>query len=35
MAQSGKDPESIVEEKGLKQVTDEGAIRDIVISYLF
>ena len=34
MAQSGKDPESIVEEKGLKQVTDEGAIRDIVIKVL-
>ena len=34
MAQSGKNPESIVEEKGLKQVTDEGAIRDIVIKVL-
>ena len=34
MAQSGKDPESIIEEKGLKQVTDEGAIRDIVIKVL-
>ena len=34
MAQSGKDPESIVEEKGLKQVTDEGAIRDFVIKVL-
>lgn len=34
MAISGKSPEEIVEEKGLKQVTDEGAIRDLVISVL-
>jgi len=30
MAVSGKDPKVIVEEKGLVQVTDEGAIREIV-----
>lgn len=34
MAISGKAPEEIVEEKGLKQVTDEGAIRDLVIKVL-
>ncbi|MCX7904514.1 MAG: Asp-tRNA(Asn)/Glu-tRNA(Gln) amidotransferase subunit GatB [Caloramator sp.] len=30
MFETGKDPEKIVEEKGLVQITDEGAIRDIV-----
>ncbi len=34
MAVSGKRPEEIVEEKGLKQVTDEGAIREIVVKVL-
>lgn len=34
MAVSGKNPEEIVEEKGLKQVTDEGAILDLVIKVL-
>lgn len=30
MLQSGKDPEVIVEEKGLRQVSDEGAIRSLI-----
>ncbi|NPA32307.1 MAG: Asp-tRNA(Asn)/Glu-tRNA(Gln) amidotransferase subunit GatB, partial [Aquificae bacterium] len=30
MVETGKDPEKIVEEKGLKQITDESAIREIV-----
>ena len=30
MAETGKNPEIIVEEKGLKQVTDTGAIEAIV-----
>ena len=30
MAQTGEDPEKIVEEKGLKQVTDTGAIETII-----
>ncbi len=30
MVETGKDPEKIVEEKGLKQISDEGAIRQIV-----
>ena len=30
MAESGKDPEAIVEEKGLKQISDTGAIEAIV-----
>lgn len=30
MYKSGKDPAQIVEEKGLKQVTDTGAIEKIV-----
>lgn len=30
MFETGKDPEAIVEEDGLKQVTDEGAILEIV-----
>lgn len=34
MAVSGMSPEKIVEEKGLKQVTDESAIRELVIKVL-
>lgn len=30
MAETGEDPEKIVEEKGLKQVTDTGAIEAVV-----
>jgi len=30
MLESGKDPETIVKEKGLVQISDEGAIREIV-----
>lgn len=30
MFETGKDPEKIVEEKGLVQITDEAAIREIV-----
>ncbi len=34
MADTGKDPEQIVEEKGLKQVTDTGAIEAIIDSVI-
>lgn len=34
MAVSGMSPEKIVEEKGLKQVTDESAIRELIIKVL-
>ena len=30
MYETGKDPEAIVEEKGLKQVTDTGAIEGLI-----
>lgn len=34
MINTGKDPESIVKEKGLVQMNDEGSIRELVISVL-
>ena len=30
MVATGKDPEKIVEEKGLVQISDEGAIKEVV-----
>ena len=30
MSEEGKDPEKIVEEKGLVQISDEGAIKEVV-----
>ena len=30
MSETGKDPEKIVEEKGLVQISDEGAIKEVV-----
>ena len=34
MFETGKKPEDIVKEKGLVQITDESAIRDLVISVI-
>lgn len=34
MFETGKEPAKIVEEKGLVQITDEGAIKDMVISVI-
>lgn len=34
MFASGKDPESVVESKGLRQITDEGAVRKVIEAVL-
>ena len=34
MAETGKKPEKIIEEKGMKQITDESAIEEIVIKVI-
>ncbi len=34
MFETGKDPESIINEKGLVQISDEGAIKEIVVKVL-